>query len=358
MKRAMKLAEALEVIRSHGRGKDTELAHVMPREKALLKALGGKGTRNPKTGLLEFEVDGGGGGGDDAGGGNDFGGGEGGQAGDFGGGYGDFGSANERDMGGFDQSAPSLPGDMMSGSDITREALPAPSYNDEVDRIMSELAPQAPAETPPSFNAMGPEELGMPGFGAIPASPPSQPGFGEQVSNALGGFFNSLNAVPPVYTMPGMMYRGAEAIGNALASTFGPGTAPAIDYSYSTGPEGLNELATSFAAPAPVAAPQYFAPTVGAIPAEISAFIGPGMTNLQQRAAIGTLGTQGVNSAFRTDPVRRYYASLLAQELVPNRNQLNEAAYLLPVEQQYLSGIIGRPATTPAQAYESIRGLL
>jgi hypothetical protein len=355
MKRAMKLAEALEVIRSHGRGKDTELAHVMPREKALLKALGGKGTRNPKTGLLEFEVDGGGGG---DGGGNDFGGGEGGQAGDFGGGYGDFGSANERDMVGFDQSAPSVPGDMMSGSDITREALPAPSYNDEVDRIMSELAPQAPVETPPSFNAMGPEELGMPGFGAIPASPPPQPGFGEQVSNALGGFFNSVNAVPPVYTTPGMMYRGAEAIGNALASTFGPGTAPAIDYSYSTGPEGLNELATSFAAPAPVAAPQYFAPTVGAIPAEISTFIGPGMTNLQQRAAIGTLGTQGVNSAFRTDPVRRYYASLLAQELVPNRNQLNEAAYLLPVEQQYLSGIIGRPATTPAQAYESIRGLL
>ena len=84
MKRAMKLAEALEVIRSHGRGKDTEVAHVMPREKALLRALGGKGTRNPKTGLLEFEVDGGGGG-DDAGGGNDSGGGEGGQAGDFGG---------------------------------------------------------------------------------------------------------------------------------------------------------------------------------------------------------------------------------------------------------------------------------
>ena len=354
MKRAMKLAEALEVIRSHGRGKDTEVAHVMPREKALLRALGGKGTRNPKTGLLEFEVAGGG---DDAGGGNDsgVGGGEGGQAGDFGGGYGDFGSANERDMVGFDQPAPN---DMMSGSDITRDALPAPSYTDEVDRIMSELAPQAPVETPRSFNAMGPEELGMPGFGAIPASPPPQPGLGEQASNALGGFFNSLNTVPPAYTTPGLMVRGAEAIGNALASTFGPGTAPAVDYSYSTGPEGLNELATSFAAPAPVVGPQYFAPTVGAIPAEISTFIGPGMTNLQQRAAIGTLGTQGVNSAFRTDPVRRYYASLLAQELVPNRNQLNEAAYLLPIEQQYLSGIIGRPANTPAQAYESIRGLL
>lgn len=74
----MKLAEALEVIRQYGRGKDTEVAHVMPREKALLKALGGRGSINPKTGLREYEVDGGGGGGDgsDAGG-SDAGGGEG-----------------------------------------------------------------------------------------------------------------------------------------------------------------------------------------------------------------------------------------------------------------------------------------
>ena len=38
-----------------GRGNDTILAHITPREAAMLKARGGSGTRNPQTGLLEFE---------------------------------------------------------------------------------------------------------------------------------------------------------------------------------------------------------------------------------------------------------------------------------------------------------------
>lgn len=39
---------------SKGRGGDTELAHVNPAEKAILKSLGGSGTINPKTGLREY----------------------------------------------------------------------------------------------------------------------------------------------------------------------------------------------------------------------------------------------------------------------------------------------------------------
>ncbi len=38
-----------------GRGKDTILAHIMPEEAALLKRMGGSGTVNPNTGLLEFQ---------------------------------------------------------------------------------------------------------------------------------------------------------------------------------------------------------------------------------------------------------------------------------------------------------------
>ena len=38
-----------------GRGKDTVLAHITPKEAALLKAGGGRGSVNPDTGLLEFE---------------------------------------------------------------------------------------------------------------------------------------------------------------------------------------------------------------------------------------------------------------------------------------------------------------
>ena len=43
-----------EMIRAKGRGKDTVLAHITPREAALLKKRGGAGTINPHTGLLEY----------------------------------------------------------------------------------------------------------------------------------------------------------------------------------------------------------------------------------------------------------------------------------------------------------------
>jgi len=44
-----------ELIRSQGRGRDTVLAHITPKEAALLKKRGGSGTINPSTGLPEFE---------------------------------------------------------------------------------------------------------------------------------------------------------------------------------------------------------------------------------------------------------------------------------------------------------------
>ena len=43
-----------EMIRAKGRGKDTVLAHITPKEAALLKKRGGAGTINPHTGLLEY----------------------------------------------------------------------------------------------------------------------------------------------------------------------------------------------------------------------------------------------------------------------------------------------------------------
>jgi hypothetical protein len=44
-----------EMIRSKGRGKDTMLAHITPKEAALLKRRGGSGSVNPDTGLPEYE---------------------------------------------------------------------------------------------------------------------------------------------------------------------------------------------------------------------------------------------------------------------------------------------------------------
>jgi len=49
------LPAAAELIRQKGRGRDTILAHITPREAAMLKKMGGSGTINPDTGLPEFQ---------------------------------------------------------------------------------------------------------------------------------------------------------------------------------------------------------------------------------------------------------------------------------------------------------------
>ena len=51
----MDLPGLAELIRSKGRGKDTMLAHITPKEAALLKRRGGSGIVNPDTGLPEYE---------------------------------------------------------------------------------------------------------------------------------------------------------------------------------------------------------------------------------------------------------------------------------------------------------------
>jgi hypothetical protein len=51
----MDLPALAEMLRSKGRGKDTILAHINPREAALLKRRGGSGDINPDTGLPQFD---------------------------------------------------------------------------------------------------------------------------------------------------------------------------------------------------------------------------------------------------------------------------------------------------------------
>ena len=49
------LAALAQILRSKGRGKDSVLAHITPKEAALLKKRGGRGSINPYTGLLEYD---------------------------------------------------------------------------------------------------------------------------------------------------------------------------------------------------------------------------------------------------------------------------------------------------------------
>ena len=52
------IRHALRIAQEMGRGSDTILAHINPREAKLLKKYGGSGKINPKTGLLEFDDEG------------------------------------------------------------------------------------------------------------------------------------------------------------------------------------------------------------------------------------------------------------------------------------------------------------
>jgi len=48
------LKKYAEEVRKAGRYGDTMLAHITPQEASILKLLGGSGSINPKTGIMEF----------------------------------------------------------------------------------------------------------------------------------------------------------------------------------------------------------------------------------------------------------------------------------------------------------------
>ena len=57
MNKKFSLLSLSDRVRAAGRGRDTVLAHITPEEAALLKTRGGRGTENPKTGLIELADD-------------------------------------------------------------------------------------------------------------------------------------------------------------------------------------------------------------------------------------------------------------------------------------------------------------
>ena len=300
-------AAAMEILRKQGRYGDTELAHVNPREKALLKALGGAGSRNPRTGLREYY-----------------------EAGvDVGGG--DQGPAAQGDLG--MGSGPSFGSDGSSNAGVM--------YGEE-------FGPTAPPN---------PVQTGMAKLGEVLTDPDAIPGFGI-VGNLLGRAMSSLN-------------REARAAGYDVQDPGGqrPGESRDVareQAAFEAGfpgnfGSGLGEMRNEAFVPVASPTPRYLRGGEMAPPQEISSFIGPGMSDIQQRALISTYGTQGVNSAFRTDPVRRYYANLLSRGLISDAGAPVQNPYVLPIEQQYASSVLGRPFANPADAaatYEAIRGFL
>jgi hypothetical protein len=103
------LRQLAKKVRAQGRGRDTVLAHITPKEAKLLKARGGRGSINPKTGLPEFDD-----------GEFDFG-------GDFGGGGGDVSAPPTIEY--YDVPQPDASGGGDGGGDQTQTANAAVDPN-------------------------------------------------------------------------------------------------------------------------------------------------------------------------------------------------------------------------------------
>lgn len=307
----MKLHEALEIVRRQGKRGDTELAHVNPREKALLKAMGGVGTRNPRTGLRQY------------------------YEGDFGGPFGGYGEGagmgaapdpttpgGSADYGGVD-------GDYLSGAGMG--AAPSPT---------------TPQGSEQSFGERVGNFLGL-----------NNP---QRAGTAIAGFLGG--------TPLGLMATAGQALGQAARNAGysvidGSRTNPQNDYDawdamFDGMPQGPGENINAALASYQPPTPQFTRAGEVAVPSEIAPFMGGDMSEMQRRALISTYGYMGTNPAFRDKPAQRYYASLLSRELVNPQMQLNQTPTLLPIEQQYLSGVMGIPQTDPAALYQGIRQFL
>jgi len=191
-----------------------------------------------------------------------------------------------------------------------------------------------------------PVQTGMARLGEVLMDPDAIPGFGI-LGQALGRPMSALN-------------REARAAGYDVQDPISERSAFEAGFPGNLG-TGLGEMRNEAFVPVANPTPRYLRGGEMTPPQEISSFIGPGMSDIQQRALISTYGTQGVNSAFRTDPVRRYYANLLSRGLISDAGAPVQNPYVLPIEQQYASSVLGRPFANPADAaatYESIRGFL
>jgi hypothetical protein len=136
-----------EMIRAKGRGRDTMLAHITPKEAALLKRRGGRGSINPDTGLPEFE--------------DDFG-------GDFGG---DFGPTYE-EMGytpAPEQTGPTYNELGYTPSYDTPSVDTTPTAYDNRDVGLIEQPGVAPVA--PVYDVIGPQGAFTSYTGGVPAAP-------------------------------------------------------------------------------------------------------------------------------------------------------------------------------------------
>ena len=168
------LRQLAKKVRAQGRGRDTVLAHITPAEAKLLKARGGRGSINPKTGLPEFEDD------FDFGGSYDFGGG-GYDAGQSGG----TGDVVEPDFGG-EAGGGTNTSQGQTGTEAA--AAPAPPAFGPGSEFQQNIYPDG-GQAPQAYDAQGYALIDgsqVPDPSTPEATAAREPGFLERLTSGLG----------------------------------------------------------------------------------------------------------------------------------------------------------------------------
>jgi hypothetical protein len=289
--KAMKTMEKDELA-DEGRFGDSELAHVNPEEKAMLKARGGAGTTNPRTGLREFYEA-------DAFGGSSLGDAKAGaEASAPGSGLGDMGGPNSANIGDAFSEGQDL-GGAKSGANA------GGGFSGGLSGTIDDyLSPTKPSWAAPSGR------------------------LAYELASLLG-----------------------NTLGKGLNNTFGGNARPQDAPSLPNQDGGDNRGAMSELAqvqPGVTPAPAYMRPQAIEPPANLGM---QGMSDIQKRTMMATYGSQGAQSQYRTPEAMRAYGNLIARSLIGDNNQItgNETG-TLPIEDQYLRQVFGIQKPNSAQS--------
>ena len=270
-----------------GRGNDTLVAHITPREALMLAAMGGSGTTNPYTGMLEFDDGGGDGGGGDGGGG-DSGGGEGGGAdsgggGEEGGGYGDgsgfadgqsYGAGPDAAFGGMaDDGFGGGPTGSFGGGPPGSFGAPdglGEGWGDVDWGAALDAAPEAPSATSmlssafPGLSAMG--RIGSAVMrGEDPPDLTEQEGFGlvnSMIGGPVGMLGMGLTGLATAAFGPPTGPAG-EGLNNANGNEMGDPNPPSVGFNLLPDPVQTTSAPTPVPQPAPVPGTRGFSPLSG-----------------------------------------------------------------------------------------------
>lgn len=334
--RGIPLSQLL-AMRRQGRRGDSMLAHVNPREAAMLRQMGGSGGINPATGLREFapasKKEGGFGGGSLGGGTASKG------SGAKSSGVGTVGAADVSRSGGTsigkagttEGGKPTKTGGTTTGGTTTGGGYANPAIGSEAAAI----------------GHMGVDQASTGYSGDVAA------GIGGALGSAFGGIGTAIGTGIGSLVDAGIADATSTSVTEARDRAYGGGGSTSVGGSRAGAATGrgydINDVLTG-AAPPPIAPPPPPpAPNPNdpdpIVPEELLDYIEPGMTEEQIRAMIATYATNANNSYFQSPDVFDYYAGLL-------RPAVNAQGYgaVKPIEHQYLNQTFGLSYDPTVQA--------